>query len=179
VKTGGQQVRWDLLAEDKHQTIVGYMGVTALPEVIRHLLDAGMATLCGEESFGTGSNHIREKDGLWAVLMWLNILAVRRQTVAEVLQAHWAEHGRDYYTRHDYEGVDTGRANALIDELRARLPELPGTTAAGLTVAIPSFFFYRYFKGQVDAKWWRRLMGVGSARTVAPCCCERSISSSV
>src|SRR3546814_11404891 len=70
------------------------------------LLDAGMATLCGEESAGTGSDHLREKDGLWAVLLWLNILARRRQPVREILAPHWRDYGRDYYTRHDYEGVD-------------------------------------------------------------------------
>jgi phosphoglucomutase len=107
-----------------------------------NLLDAGLATLCGEESFGTGSDHAREKDGLWAVLMWLNILAVRRQSVADILRAHWAEHGRDYYSRHDYEGLDAGRATALIDALRARLPGLPGTVAAGLTVAAADDFRY-------------------------------------
>jgi phosphoglucomutase len=107
-----------------------------------NLLDAELATLCGEESFGTGSSHIREKDGLWAVLMWLNILAVRRQTVAEILREHWAEYGRDYYTRHDYEGVDAGRAKALVDGLRARLTALPGTTAAGLTVRQADDFRY-------------------------------------
>jgi phosphoglucomutase len=107
-----------------------------------NLLDAGKATLCGEESFGTGSNHIREKDGLWAVLMWLNILAVRRLSVAEILQAHWAEHGRDYYSRHDYEGIDADRANALIDRLRTHLPTLLGTTAAGMTVEAADDFCY-------------------------------------
>jgi phosphoglucomutase len=107
-----------------------------------NLLDAGLATLCGEESFGTGSNHVREKDGLWAVLMWLNILAVRRQPVAEILRVHWAEHGRDYYSRHDYEGVEAGRAQALIEALRARLPGLPGTVAAGLTVSRADDFRY-------------------------------------
>ncbi len=107
-----------------------------------NLLDAGLATLCGEESFGTGSNHVREKDGLWAVLMWLNILAVRRQPVAEILREHWAEHGRDYYSRHDYESVDAGRANALIAALRVRLPGLPGTRAAGLTVSAADDFRY-------------------------------------
>ena len=107
-----------------------------------NLLDAGKATLCGEESFGTGSNHVREKDGLWAVLMWLNILAVRRQPVAEILRAHWAEHGRDYYSRHDYEGVEAGRAQALIEGLRARLPGLPETQAAGLTVSAADDFRY-------------------------------------
>ena len=84
------------------------------------LLDAGRATLCGEESFGTGSNHVREKDGLWAVLMWLNILAARKQSVAQIMDDHWRRFGRDLYTRHDYEGVDATAAAALMDHLRAQ-----------------------------------------------------------
>lgn len=91
-----------------------------------NLLDAGLATVCGEESFGTGSNHVREKDGVWAVLMWLNILARRKQSVAEIVNSHWKEYGRNYYTRHDYEEVDSGAANGLMDVLRAKLPSLPG-----------------------------------------------------
>ena len=91
-----------------------------------NLLDAGKATLCGEESFGTGSNHVREKDGLWAVLMWLNILARRRQGVAEIVTAHWREYGRNYYSRHDYEEVDSDAARALMSELRGSLATLPG-----------------------------------------------------
>ena len=91
-----------------------------------NLLDTGKATLCGEESFGTGSSHVREKDGLWAVLMWLNILARRRQSVADIVKAHWRDFGRNYYSRHDYEEVDADAANALMQDLRARLPQLPG-----------------------------------------------------
>ncbi len=91
-----------------------------------NLLDAGKVTICGEESFGTGSSHVREKDGLWAVLMWLNILARRRQSVAEIVTAHWREYGRNYYSRHDYEEVDAGAANGLMADLRGRLPALPG-----------------------------------------------------
>jgi phosphoglucomutase len=91
-----------------------------------NLLDAGKATLCGEESFGTGSNHVREKDGLWAVLMWLNVLAKRRQSVAEIVRAHWREYGRNYYSRHDYEEVESDAANGLMKALRERLPKLPG-----------------------------------------------------
>ncbi|MBW4550576.1 MAG: alpha-D-glucose phosphate-specific phosphoglucomutase [Aphanocapsa sp. GSE-SYN-MK-11-07L] len=91
-----------------------------------NLLDAGKATLCGEESFGTGSNHVREKDGLWAVLFWLNILAVRQQSVAEIVQEHWQTYGRNYYARHDYEGVESDRAQALISKLESQLPSLPG-----------------------------------------------------
>ncbi len=92
-----------------------------------NLLDAGRITLCGEESFGTGSNHVREKDGLWAVLFWLNLLAVRKQSVAQIVTEHWATFGRNYYTRHDYEGVDAGAATELMNHLRSSLPHLPGT----------------------------------------------------
>jgi phosphoglucomutase len=91
-----------------------------------NLLDANLATVCGEESFGTGSNHVREKDGLWAVLMWLNILAARKQPVAEIVTDHWKEYGRNYYTRHDYEEVDLAAATTLMNELRAQLPKLEG-----------------------------------------------------
>ena len=107
------------------------------------LLDAGLATICGEESAGTGSNHVREKDGLWAVLLWLNILARRRESVREILAAHWAEHGRDYYSRHDYEGVDEAATEALMADLRGRLPELPGRSYGVLTVAAADDFSYR------------------------------------
>jgi phosphoglucomutase len=91
-----------------------------------NLLDAGKATICGEESFGTGSSHVREKDGLWAVLMWLNILAKRRESVADIVTAHWREYGRNYYSRHDYEEVDAAAANGLMDALRGKLSGLIG-----------------------------------------------------
>ena len=107
-----------------------------------NLLDAGLATLCGEESFGTGSDHVREKDGLWAVLFWLNLLAERRQSVAEVVRAHWRRFGRDYYSRHDYEGIDSDAARTLMDELRERLGGLPGQSVAGLSIAWADDFSY-------------------------------------
>lgn len=107
-----------------------------------NLLDAGRATLCGEESAGTGSDHVREKDGLWAVLLWLNILAERRLSVAEILAEHWATYGRNYYSRHDYEGVDTDAANGLMDALRAALPDLAGTLVGELTVDMADEFEY-------------------------------------
>ncbi len=91
-----------------------------------NLLDAGMITLCGEESAGTGSNHVREKDGLWAVLLWLNILASRRQSVADIVREHWRSYGRNFYSRHDYEGVDADAANGLMKALRGRMSKLPG-----------------------------------------------------
>ncbi|MDL2405491.1 alpha-D-glucose phosphate-specific phosphoglucomutase [Rhizobium calliandrae] len=107
-----------------------------------NLLDAGMATICGEESSGTGSNHVREKDGLWAVLLWLNILAVRGESVIDIVTQHWATYGRNYYSRHDYEGVDTEAANGLISALREKLPTLAGTKFGDLTVAAADDFAY-------------------------------------
>ncbi len=107
-----------------------------------NLLDAGLATICGEESAGTGSDHVREKDGLWAVLLWLNILAVRKEPVKQIVEEHWAEYGRNYYSRHDYEAVETERANALMDELHARLTTLPGTTIGSLKVTAADDFAY-------------------------------------
>ena len=85
-----------------------------------NLLDAGLATLCGEESFGTGSNHIREKDGVWAVLFWLNILAKRRISVLDLVNEHWRTYGRNYYTRHDYEEIDLTAAKGLMGALARR-----------------------------------------------------------
>ncbi len=107
-----------------------------------NLLDAGRIAFCGEESFGTGSSHVREKDGLWAVLAWLNLLAARRQPVRELVRAHWAEYGRNYYSRHDYEAVDKAAAEALMEGLRARLPELAGTRLAGRRVQLADDFSY-------------------------------------
>jgi phosphoglucomutase len=106
------------------------------------LLDAGMATLCGEESAGTGSNHVREKDGLWAVLYWLNILAVRDIPADAIVRDHWRRFGRNVYSRHDYEGIDTAQADRLMDELRARLAQLPGSDCCGLRIAAADDFAY-------------------------------------
>ncbi|QRM29257.1 alpha-D-glucose phosphate-specific phosphoglucomutase [Microvirga sp. VF16] len=107
-----------------------------------NLLDAGLITLCGEESAGTGSNHIREKDGLWAVLLWLNILAVTRKPADQIVREHWATFGRDYYTRHDYEELETAPASELMDALRAKLPTLSGQRFGGLTVQSCDDFAY-------------------------------------
>ena len=107
-----------------------------------NLLDAGRITLCGEESFGTGSDHIREKDGLWAVLFWLSILAKRQCSVAEVMQKHWSTYGRHYYSRHDYEGVETERAHGLYNGLRDRLGDLAGTSFADSRIASADDFAY-------------------------------------
>ncbi len=106
------------------------------------LLDAGKVSLCGEESAGTGSGHVREKDGLWAVLMWLNIIAATGKSVSELMADHWATYGRNYYSRHDYEAVETDKANGLMDALRGKLAGLPGQTIAGLTVTMADEFAY-------------------------------------
>ncbi|MFX4221744.1 MAG: alpha-D-glucose phosphate-specific phosphoglucomutase [Thalassobaculum sp.] len=106
------------------------------------LLDAGRVTICGEESAGTGSSHVREKDGLWAVLLWLNVLAVTKMSVAEVMSEHWSTYGRDYYSRHDYEEVDKAAAEALMEDLRAALGVLPGRDVEGLTVTEADDFAY-------------------------------------
>lgn len=107
-----------------------------------NLLDAGRVTICGEESAGTGSDHVREKDGLWAVLLWLNILAVRKQSVAEIVTDHWQTFGRNYYSRFDFEAVASDKANAMIDALRGKLAGLPGQSFAGQTVRFADEFSY-------------------------------------
>jgi phosphoglucomutase len=107
-----------------------------------NLLDAGKATLCGEESFGTGSNHVREKDGLWAVLFWLNLLAVRKESVHDIITGHWRSYGRNYYSRHDYEGVDADGAGQLIDALRQLGNTLRGKTYGDYEVAFSDDFAY-------------------------------------
>jgi len=107
-----------------------------------NLLDAKRITLCGEESFGTGSDHVREKDGLWAVLFWLNLLAVRKQSVETIVQEHWRRFGRNFYTRYDYEGVDTETANGLMAHLQARLADLPGAIMDVYTVEYADNFAY-------------------------------------
>ncbi len=107
-----------------------------------NLLDAGRITLCGEESFGTGSNHIREKDGLWAVLFWLQILAVRGEPVAQVMAQHWQTYGRHYYSRHDYEAIASEAAHALYGRVKDQLPGLPGQAFAGRTIATADDFAY-------------------------------------
>lgn len=132
-----------------------------------NLLDAGMATICGEESAGTGSSHVREKDGLWAVLLWLSILAARGQGVKEIVERHWAEFGRNYYSRHDYEEVETTRANALMDELRDRLPALAGTQVQGLTVeAADDFTYHDPVDGSVSEHQGIRILFGGGSRVV-------------
>jgi len=132
-----------------------------------NLLDAGKVTLCGEESYGTGSNHIREKDGLWAVLFWLNLIAVTGKSVEQLVRALWAEHGRCVYSRHDYEGIPTAQADALMRDLRAALPGLPGTVLAGEPVAIADDFAYTDpTDGSVSSKQGVRIILRSGSRVV-------------
>jgi phosphoglucomutase len=107
-----------------------------------NLLDDGKITLCGEESFGTGSDHLREKDGLWAVLFWLNIIAVRQQSLEQIALEHWQKYGRDYFTRHDYEGLEAKAAEAMFIQLRGQLVSLPGQTINSLGVTSAEDFAY-------------------------------------
>ncbi len=107
-----------------------------------NLLDAGKITLCGEESFGSGSNHVREKDGLWAVLFWLNIIAKRRQSVAQITREHWRSYGRNFYTRHDYEGMDGAIAGEIMADLLARLPQLQGRRIGDHHITLSDEFSY-------------------------------------
>ena len=123
------------LGIEMHETPTGW-------KFFGNLLDAGRVTICGEESSGTGSNHVREKDGIWAVLLWLNILAARGQGVDEIVRDHWAIYGRNYYTRHDYEEVDAIVANRLMDDLRAQLPQIANATYDGLKVSYADDFTY-------------------------------------
>jgi len=123
------------LGIEMHETPTGW-------KFFGNLLDAGRVTICGEESSGTGSNHVREKDGIWAVLLWLNILASRRQGVDEIVRDHWAIYGRNYYTRHDYEEVDSAVANKLMDDLRMQLPQIANATYDGLKVSYADDFTY-------------------------------------
>ena len=133
-----------------------------------NLLDDGRVTFCGEESFGTGSDHVREKDGLWAVLLWLNVIAVRKQSVGEILAEHWATHGRNYYSRHDFEGIETARADAMVAALRASLPALAGRKVEGMTIASADEFAYTDpVDGSVSANQGIRILFEDGSRIVA------------
>lgn len=132
-----------------------------------NLLDAGKATLCGEESAGTGSDHVREKDGLWAVLLWLNILAVRKESVDAIVRAHWTEYGRNVYSRHDYEEVDADGANSLMKGLRDQLATLPGTRFGDLVVETADDFAYDDpIDGSRTEKQGIRILFEGGSRIV-------------
>ncbi|APE44491.1 alpha-D-glucose phosphate-specific phosphoglucomutase [Sulfitobacter alexandrii] len=132
-----------------------------------NLLDAGKVTLCGEESAGTGSDHVREKDGLWAVLLWLNIIAVKGQSVLHILRDHWKEYGRNYYSRHDFEAVDAAGAADLMSALEAALPDLPGQSVAGLRIEeADQFSYHDPVDGSVSRNQGLRITFEGGARGV-------------
>jgi phosphoglucomutase len=131
------------------------------------LLDADKATLCGEESAGTGSNHVREKDGLWAVLLWLNVVAARKQPVDQIVREHWRDYGRNYYTRHDYEEVDSEAANGLMAHLRGKLAALPGTTfGAYIVKAADDFAYTDPVDGSLSTKQGIRVLFEDGSRIV-------------
>ncbi len=130
-----------------------------------NLLDAGRATICGEESFGTGSDHIREKDGLWAILMWLNILAVRGGSVADIMRDHWARFGRNYYSRHDFDAVPVAGAEALVRDLRGKLSRLVGHRFGDLViVSADEFSYVDPVDGSVSTAQGMRVMFEGGSR---------------
>jgi phosphoglucomutase len=148
------------LGVEMHETPTGW-------KFFGNLLDAGRCTICGEESAGTGSDHVREKDGLWAVLLWLNILSVRRQSVRQIVEDHWAEYGRTYYSRHDYEAIETDKANALMAALEEKLDRLAGTTAGSLTIErADSFTYHDPIDGSVSRNQGIRIFFEGGSRLV-------------
>jgi phosphoglucomutase len=150
----------DALGIGKYETPTGW-------KFFGNLLDAGKATICGEESFGTGSDHVREKDGLWAILLWLNILAVRKQSVAQILQDHWAKYGRNYYSRHDFEAIEVAKADAMFAALRASLSGLPGQQVEGMTITAADDFAYTDpVDGSVSQKQGVRVMFADGSRIV-------------
>jgi phosphoglucomutase len=150
----------DALGIGKYETPTGW-------KFFGNLLDAGRATICGEESFGTGSDHVREKDGLWAILLWLNILAVRKQSVADILAEHWAQYGRNYYSRHDFEAIEVAKADAMIAALRGSLSSLPGRVIEGMTIAAADDFAYTDpVDGSVSAKQGGRIIFADGSRIV-------------
>ncbi|WP_417435572.1 alpha-D-glucose phosphate-specific phosphoglucomutase [Hoeflea sp.] len=148
------------LGVEMHETPTGW-------KFFGNLLDAGRCTICGEESAGTGSDHVREKDGLWAVLLWLNILAVRRQSMLEIVKDHWAEYGRTYYSRHDYEAIETDRANNLMAALEEKLDRLPRLQTGSLTIEkADSFTYHDPVDGSVSRNQGLRIFFEGGARLV-------------
>ena len=150
----------DALGIGKYETPTGW-------KYFGNLLDAGKVTLCGEESFGTGSDHVREKDGLWAILLWLNILAVRGEPVADILKSHWAKFGRNYYSRHDFEAIEVAKADAMIASLRSKLAGLAGQMVEGMTIAAADDFAYTDpVDGSVSLKQGVRILFADGARIV-------------
>lgn len=132
-----------------------------------NLLDADKITLCGEESFGSGSNHVREKDGLWAVLFWLNMIARKRESVEDIVRGHWQKYGRDIYCRHDYEAVDSEIANGIVEHLRAQLSSLPGKSWGDYEVKFADEFSYTDpVDGSVSSNQGIRIGFVNGSRIV-------------
>lgn len=150
----------DVLGLDCFETPTGW-------KFFGNLMDAGRVTLCGEESFGTGSDHVREKDGLWAVLFWLNILAVRQQSVAEILQQHWQKFGRNFYSRHDYEAVDSVAAEQVLQNVRDQFASLPGQELAGRTVqSCDDFAYTDPVDGSISKNQGVRILFADSSRII-------------
>ncbi|MGQ5524052.1 alpha-D-glucose phosphate-specific phosphoglucomutase [Chitinimonas sp. PSY-7] len=132
-----------------------------------NLLDVGRIQLCGEESYGTGADHVREKDGIWAALAWLNLVAVRKQSVAQIVREHWARFGRHFYSRHDYEGLSIAAGDAVLTTLRAKLPSLPNSIVAGLCVTHADDFAYTDpVDGSLSQKQGIRVEFAGGSRVV-------------
>ena len=132
-----------------------------------NLLDAGQITICGEESAGTSSDHVREKDGIWAVLSWMNILAMRKISVQDIMTDHWQKYGRNYYARHDYEAVETDKAHAVMDHVRAQLTTLPGQSYGEERIAFSdSFTYHDPIDGSVSENQGLRIGFMSGARFV-------------
>jgi phosphoglucomutase len=132
-----------------------------------NLMDAGLCTVCGEESFGTGSNHVREKDGMWAVLAWLSILAAERKPVADVVREHWRRFGRSYFQRHDYEALELRPATEMLDVLRGKLAALRGRPFAGSSIERADDFAYTDpVDGSVSARQGIRIFLADGSRAV-------------
>ncbi|MGD9638818.1 MAG: alpha-D-glucose phosphate-specific phosphoglucomutase [Alphaproteobacteria bacterium] len=132
-----------------------------------NLMDDNKVTICGEESFGTGSSHVREKDGIWAVLFWLNVIATREQSVEEIVKAHWKKYGRNYYSRHDYEAINADKANQMVEELRGKLEGLKGKDLGGYKVANADDFAYKdMVDGSESKKQGIRLLFEDGSRIV-------------
>ncbi|PPC81707.1 MAG: alpha-D-glucose phosphate-specific phosphoglucomutase [Methylotenera sp.] len=132
-----------------------------------NLMDAGKVTLCGEESFGTSSSHVREKDGLWAVLFWLNVIAVKRMSVEAILKAHWLEYGRNVYSRHDYEAIPTEAANSVIAHIKAQFTSLPGQVFGQYTVkSCDDFSYHDPIDGSVSHHQGMRVLFTDGSRIV-------------
>lgn len=150
----------DKLGLESYETPTGW-------KFFGNLLDANRITLCGEESFGTGSDHVREKDGLWAVLFWLNILAAKQLSVHAVVMEHWLVYGRNYYTRHDYEAIETARVDKLFNRLEAKLPELAGATMGQrLIITADNFTYHDTVDGSTSANQGIRCVFEDGARII-------------